>query len=184
MSPRRRLASKAHWSCMSAAYRSTIDRSCHPIRRIRSPSEPPPAASHSRTCAGTYGGEPPVGLRPQPGAELADLHPPQLLRRDLRCRRFSSAAGAFRLFGNRRRREQGHGRGPQWVLQVGLGCGLRGARSRTRHAELPPWGERYRDTRQQSNVCSAELLDQSSSAFAPTRRVFVGQTIFVCAGQD
>jgi hypothetical protein len=26
MSPRRRLASKARWSCMSAAYRSTIDR--------------------------------------------------------------------------------------------------------------------------------------------------------------
>ena len=28
MSPRRRLASKARWSCVSAAYRSTIDRSC------------------------------------------------------------------------------------------------------------------------------------------------------------
>ena len=44
MSPRRRLASNARWSCMSAAYRSTIGRSCHPISRIRSPSDPRPAS--------------------------------------------------------------------------------------------------------------------------------------------
>jgi hypothetical protein len=42
------LASKARSSCMSAAYRSTIDRSCHPISRIRSPSDPPPC---SQSCA-------------------------------------------------------------------------------------------------------------------------------------
>jgi hypothetical protein len=49
MSPRRRLASKARWSCMSAAYRSTMDRSCHPISRIKSPSDPPPASQSFAT---------------------------------------------------------------------------------------------------------------------------------------
>ena len=70
---------------------------------------------------------------------------------------------------------RGHGRGPQWVLQDGLGS-IQGARSRTRHAVTPSvTGERYRDTRQQGNVCSAELLDHSSSASATAERVFPGQ---------
>jgi hypothetical protein len=38
-------------------------------------------------------------------------------------------------------------------------------------------GERYRDTRHQSNGCSAELLDQSSPALIATERVFPGQEL-------
>jgi hypothetical protein len=109
----------------------------------------------------------------------------QRLNKKLKCRSASTMAGVIRLLGDRGRGDQGHGGGPQRVLQGGLGCGLQGARNRTRHAETPSdVGERYRDTRHQSNVCNAELLDQSSSASDPVRRVFPGQSTYECARQD
>jgi hypothetical protein len=122
MAPRRRLASKARWSCMSAAYLSTIDRSRHPISRIRSPSDPPPASqSFAKVCR----------------------------------------------------------------KRAGLESVFKGARSRTRHAVTPSvTGERYRDTRQQGNICITKLLDQSSSASAAAVGVFPGHDMYECARQD
>jgi hypothetical protein len=64
-----------------------------------------------------------VGLRPQPGAELADLHDPELVGGHRRFRGFSGLAAA-RFLRNWRGPEPGHGGGPERALQRSLGCGI------------------------------------------------------------
>jgi hypothetical protein len=54
-------------------------------------------------------------------------------------------------------------------FKTGLDAVLGLSETGTSRAVTPSDGERYRDTRQQSNACSTELLDQSSPAFAASR---------------